>query len=302
MMRRAGLTVSAAIAVASCSPSNDAPVPRQCATNTTVNAPEPSVARMVHFVAEELANSDEPVTIRVFPHVIYAENDRGKLTETALARQLNALNKAFANTSFRFVDAKGSEEEQKHPSRFTQNRQWHYMASDTSAEAEAKNELHRGETEALNVYFVEPPKDLGWATMPWSNEAGTKQDGVVVLYSTVPGGEKKHYDEGDTLIHEVGHWLGLWHTFERGCPPPGDVVSDTAPEATESVGCDQNRDTCNRDEKKDPVDNYMDYSYDVCMVQFTVEQRERMMHEFYVYRSAQARALLRLFDTVGFVD
>lgn len=63
---------------------------------------------------------------------------------------------------------------------------------------------------------------LGYSTFPWQYPNNTMDDGVVILYSTVPGGDRKNFNEGKTLSHEVGHWLGLYHVFEGGCGDTGN--------------------------------------------------------------------------------
>lgn len=133
---------------------------------------------------------------------------------------------------------------------------------------------------------------LGYATFP-AYEAGGPEDGVVVLWESVgrnsPGGPP--YDQGRTLSHEIGHYLGLLHTFEGGCATgynQGDLLADTPPEADANYDCNPNTPSgCGSG--LSPITNYMDYSTDVCMDNFSAEQSNRMRCSVVNYRTVNTK-------------
>ncbi len=214
--------------------------------------------------------------IPVHFHVIH-DGDAGKLTSAEITAQIDWLNAAYApwGWSFELVSTD-----------YTDNPYWFGMTPDSTAEAEAKAALRLGGRNELNLYTANPSGGyLGWATFPWWYDDDPTSDGVVVLYSTLPGGSAAPYNEGDTATHEIGHWMGLYHTFQGGCAKDGDYVDDTEPEASPAYGCPEGRDSCKKSKLPDPIHNYMDYSDDSCMYEFTPGQDERIDLAYTYYRA-----------------
>ena len=233
-------------------------------------------------------------TVDVYVHVITTDAGKGGVSKRRIKKQIDVLNKAYAG--------KTSRSSKKTPFTFklktknidqVRSSAWHSWSNpevDLTDEVQAKTALHRGGRDDLNIYIAALDDGLlGYSSFP--DDPTLALDGVVVLNESLPGGSAQGYNKGDALTHEVGHWLGLYHTFQNGCAAPGDQVDDTPFQAdgVNIFSCSSKLDTC-VGKGKDPVRNFMSYGDDTCLNRFSKGQVARMATMWRAYRAPGAGA------------
>jgi hypothetical protein len=222
-------------------------------------------------------------TIPVVFHIIHKTDGTGNISDQRIRDQVSVLNQDYGaivgslgeqgyNTKIQFKLAGITR---------TANNSWF----NDQYERSFKQALGWDQTRYLNIYVNSAGGYLGYSYLP-QEDAGDVYDGVVVLYEAVGGRNNgfEVYDQGRTLVHEVGHYLGLLHTFEGyGCfegYTSGDLIADTHSENTEHYDCRQTS-TCGT---PDDIHNYMNYTNDSCMYEFTPEQANRLVCSLVNYR------------------
>ncbi|KAI9167538.1 metalloprotease [Paramyrothecium foliicola] len=215
------------------------------------------------FSLQSDGNYSIQATVPTYFHIV-ATSTRpadGYLSDATVQSQLRVLNENYAGSGFTFSLA-GVDR--------TVNANW----ARNGDELGMKRALRKGNYGALNLYFLTSIPYLGVCTFPTTATPGSTtyiRDGCTVLSSTVPGGSETGYNLGKTATHEVGHWLGLYHTFQGGCTSTNDQVADTPAQGGPTSGCPRGADTCSLP--------------GICYERFTPGQITRMTSFYNNYRT-----------------
>jgi hypothetical protein len=241
------------------------------------------VAKVMAELDKRLAGATPPAQFTVPTQVHVITRGERKVSDQAIKAQIDTLNSAYGggfggvDTGVRFkLDGISVKE----------NGAW--FADPVGSEKAMKDALHQGGAGTLNLYIAQLSEFmLGFASYPYWYAGAPELDGVVIDWRSLPGGAMTNYNRGFTGVHEIGHWLGLFHTFENGCEVPGDGIDDTPAEAKPTEACPTAKDTCAL-AGADPAHNFMDYAHDRCMSEFTRGQADRMHEMWAVYRQTLA--------------
>ena len=247
-------------------------------------------------------SSDPIYEIPVVFHVLMTDDaSLGYVSPESIREQISVLNEGFAgaqggvDTGIRFrlasIDPDCS---------CTSGIEYH---SDTAAFLDvnpaAYTALYSWDTERyLNIYS-NVPLGAGGQVLGYVPEfpqviAGGAEDRMVLFFEVVGLTSFTPYHLGKTATHEIGHYLGLYHTFQDGCPDgepcreQGDLICDTPPEPFPNFGCPVVAPEGCPGGDPAPYRNYMNYSDDPCLTQFTSEQTRRMRCAIMTYRASLA--------------
>ncbi|KAF9038224.1 hypothetical protein BJ165DRAFT_1408133 [Panaeolus papilionaceus] len=235
--------------------------------------------------------------INVNMHIVYTDESddyryNGYVPSDWITNQITALNDGFKGTGLSFRLANTT---------YSMNDVWfNYAYPESDPAIQAMTQLRTGNAGTLNVITAWLPEIdggqlLGFATFPWWYAGNPSVDGIFIHFHTMPGGAIVDYNQGKTLVHETGHWVGLYHTFQTddmhaACDPndPQDLVQDTPLQYMSTDGCPDSRDSCPNAPGLDPIHNYMDYSDHHCQTEFTPDQTSRLHDQMKIYRGVIA--------------
>lgn len=243
-------------------------------------ASPPALTGAIEDIKEKIKELQQAQTIYTIPivfNIITSSTVPQPVPLAALQANIDMMNKGYSGK-------KGSGDHPDTGIRFSlqgvyvyKNDAWFKGCGTAKGEKAMKSATAKDPARYINVWICYMKNWYGYAAFGNDYPENSYFHGVVLNYLalTKVDGYKPYDDanEGGTLLHEVGHFFGLEHTFKGRCSTVGDGMSDTPAEYSAAFGplCTKNppRDTCPRQPGVDPVKNYMDYTDDFCLEEFT---------------------------------
>jgi hypothetical protein len=284
--------------------------------------PAEDIADLAEFSKRRLG-SFEPVTLSVVVHLSWSEQTRAKsyIPYERIQVAFDQANKVLAGTSSQGSAGTGLAVDTGFRLRLDKVK-YYEVTSSTQSAAEgtlmgSQDFMHTWQaanamdpTKYVNVWVTDTGVAGGRVDyMPWRSLAGGESNphwgwiqnwGIFpnVNYAAAWGSNHvfNHYNTGDSLAHEFGHFLNLYHTFNAGCYSlVGDYVADTPAEKSPWRGTCRNnkvksgglwrpRNSCTNQAGNDDISNIMDYSYDNCRDHFTAGQASAMQAAIMRYK------------------
>ncbi|MGC4041221.1 MAG: PKD domain-containing protein [Flavobacterium sp.] len=266
-------------------------------------------------VSRKNISSGSMITIPVVVYVVHTNQSIGvgsNISDAQVNSQLTALNTYFSPSGIKFCLATKTYDSPTLPLRNTsdvQNVPGIIHVNNTTLSNNQSNNPQAllasahysiGRDNYLRIWVVNSIDGastgagiLGYSTFPYLSY---DFDGIVIRRDVFGDASSANmlpnYNLGKVLVHEMGHYFGLYHTFEGGCSAPnsdclsdGDHVCDTPPEAAPNYGCTP-ANTCSEiPNNPDDIHNYMAYGDNNCANHFTAGQNTRMYNTITTFRS-----------------
>ena len=254
----------------------------------------PSVEKIIYEGAQEIAQNktSHPVnTIPVVVHIIHTGGSEN-ISDLQVQSQIDIMNEDYGKLAGTPGDGNGVDTDMRFclakidPNGNCTNgivRVYSTLTNHSTIDRPLLKQLSFWDNEMyMNIYVVKNITGgvLGYSSFPGGPAA---EDGIVVRHSVFGNIGTASSSMGRTMAHEIGHWFGVYHTFSGGCGidecTDGDFVCDTPPVGAANFGCPTGVNSCSNDnpDLPDLIDNYMDYSNDVCKSMFTQGQADRML-------------------------
>lgn len=245
------------------------------------------IAHLSHWTEDRILQSRGNINIKLIFHILL--EDTSLVTDQDIYYQIERLNEDFCdqnNDSFSSIDsslntrcmisfclAGHSEIAGKAIRRI------HYLNSsileDLFIPASGGSEPYFP-GEFINIYVTDLQEPLyGFASSPFDSII-VSNDAIVIDYKRLPSRNYSYDSKGRTLVHEMGHFFGLNHSWGvSGTCDIDDGIDDTPTQKNPYYFCpSEEAYSCN---SHDMFYNLMDYTEDQCRTNFTKGQMAFML-------------------------